>query len=243
MELENELIYNEAEIDESILWEIIHKADFPSERLLLNLLPKYKELKCNNIYYQGICFHKSFYRYYNWIGVHPDYLTKDWDCGISISGKYCQMHRKYPAYFAYLLGHELGHAHICCSDIWLHIHCCLVDSHLPYISNKIQQYEYPHERRFDQFGICIAEQIFSREKLNEEIANLMKKPECNNRERLKSMLALPGTTDLNNIRNELIELTKPFKTDLITSWQKDKKDPALESLARVVEDFKSFFKN
>ncbi len=69
----------------------------------------------------------------------------------------------------------------------------------------------------------------------------MKKPECNNRERLKSMLTLPGTTDLNNIRNELIELTKPFKTELITNWQKDKKDPSLESLVREVEDFESFF--
>ncbi len=239
--MKNELLDNKAEVDESVLWKIIHKAGFPKEKLLLNLLPENKVLECNGKCFQAICFHKSLYHYDNWIEVHLDYLKKNWDCGISISGKYCQMHREYPAYFAYLLGHELGHAHICRSDILLHIHYCLVDSHLPYISSKIQWYEYPHERKFDQFGICIAEQIFSREKLDEEITNLINKPECNNSERLKSMLTLSGTMNLKNIRNELIELTAPFKTELITRWQKDKRNSDSKLLAREVEDFETLF--
>ena len=240
--MEKELLNNEAGIDESVLREIIHRADFPSERLLLNLLNKDKILRdIDGMYYQGVCFLKCLYHYSGgWMHVPGDYLIKAWDCGISISGKWCHRQQEYPAYFAYLLGHELGHAHICCSGTGLHIHCSLVDSHLPEFSSKRQQYEYPHEIRFDQFGICIAEQIYSREKLHGEIRALMEKPDCDDHEHLESMLNLPGTTDLSNIRNELIELTMSFKTKLIKSWEKER-DCNPDSLEHKVKDFESFF--
>ena len=58
MELKNELIDNKAQVDESVLLKIIHKAAFSTEKLLLNLLPKNKILVCNGEVFQGICFRK-----------------------------------------------------------------------------------------------------------------------------------------------------------------------------------------
>ena len=246
MELNRILLDNKAQIDESILRDIVLKADFPPERLLLNLLPFYKKLQNIDTCYQGIFFHKSLYRYDDWIDLNSEYLLKNWEYGISISGHICNKHKQFPAYFAYVLGHELGHAHICYSDKDLHIHSRLIDLHIKEASKcKItKNIELPHERRCDQFGIYIAEQIYSRKKLNEEIVNLMVKRECNDHERLEYMLSLPGTSDLNNIRNELVELTKPFKVELIKFWKEDKinSKPGCLLLATEIKDFETFFR-
>lgn len=237
---------NRANINEGILRDIVLKAYFPAERLLLSLLPFDEKLQNLNECFQGIFYHNSLYYYdSDWIRLPQNYLCEKWEYGISISGHICIQHKQFPAYFAYILGHELGHAHICDSDKNLYIHSCLIDLHIKEASKcKIKNYhESPHEKRCDQFGIYIAEQIYSRKKLNEEIVALMEKRECNERERLRCMLSLQGTTDLKNIRNELVEFSMPFKNELIELWEKDKNNSTSECplLAKEIEDLEILF--
>jgi hypothetical protein len=236
-----------ANIDESIIRNIVREADFPTERLLLSLLPCYKELMDDEgRRYQGIFFLKSLYPCDNWIDINSNYLIKEWEYGISITGHICNQQKQFPAYFAYVLGHELGHAHICDDDRNLHIHSCLISLHIAEASKcKIpENHELPHEKRCDQFGIYIAEQIYSRKKLNDEIGTLMAKRECNDHERLGCMLSLQGTTDLKNIKNELVDLSIPFKTELIKLLEKDKQKSTsgCPLLAKEIPDFEILFK-
>ena len=126
---------------------------------------------------QAVFVHKDLISYdpnsheYTRIGYqNSDYK---WDCFIAISGKWCDRRDKYPACFAYLIGHELGHAKVCLSDRCLHIHCCLIQSNIKRASfGKIKYcHELPHEKLFDKFGKFLAHKFFKQENLIMKLRN------------------------------------------------------------------------
>jgi len=167
----------------------------------------------------------------------------DWDCGIAIDKEICDCINQFPAYFAYILGHELGHAHICLSDFDLHVVMCLIDMFIEKVSNGeiTQWYERPHEKRFEQFGIYIAEQLFTRDKLNEEIKRLL----CNSRRLdhkwLEIILSLPSSNVFGDLRALSINCVKPYKDkflDLCTNHIEQTKG---NSIAAEISNLSGFF--
>lgn len=168
----------------------------------------------------------------------------NWNVCIAFSKRACSLHGEFPAYFSYLIGHELGHARLCLSHPALHIHYCLVQEHIKGASkNQISQWhELPHECRLDQFGICLSEKFWSRTRLNTEIESLMNQPDCPDRDRLQMMLSLAPRSDLDKIREELVEFSQPYKEALIASWAKDRRERGSNSLASLVVDYEELFK-
>ena len=127
----------------------------------------------------------------------------------------------------------------------LHIHYCLIQNNIKKASrNEITKcHELPHERRFDQFGIYLCEKIYSRHKLDTEIETLFANPDCEDRERLQSMLSLNASNDLNSLRVDLIRFSRPFKSALIASWKKENKTRGDRSLTSLItDDYEALFK-
>jgi hypothetical protein len=194
---------------------------------------------------QGSCTPKMLSRFSpSYSRICNENVSNDWDVCVAFSKQACLQYREFPAYFSYLIGHELGHARICLSDPALHIHCCLIQEHIKTASkNKISMWhELPHELRFDQFGIYLSERLWSRSKLNEELKVLLHRPDCRDRPRLEMMLSLASRADLDQIRDELVSFSLPYKDGLIASWEKEKRERGTNSLTSLIVDYDALFK-
>ena len=165
-----------------------------------------------------------------------------WDCCIAISREQCDAASSYPAYFTYLLGHELGHAKLCLSDICLHIHSCLIREFIGAVSDKVEFMEHlmPHERRCDQFGVYLSSIVHSRDMLSAEIERKVKE-ETKNQARLRSLLTVVPRIDFIGLRDELLSLSIPFKAQLIELWEEDRRQYGQNSLVSCIHDYEALF--
>ena len=164
-----------------------------------------------------------------------DYLESDlsWDCSIQIANFFCANYNKYPAYFHYLLGHELGHAQICVDDADLHFFYCLIQKHFKCASGQcLENHEYPHEKLFDQYGLYIMEQSFSRNELLKQCSCLLNDNKAPNdyklESRFNSLENLQTEKDLSGLRQEMVSFSRSFKDQLKDCWIESRKRPSTE---------------
>jgi hypothetical protein len=228
-------------IDYEFLNKIIGLSELPSGKILLLLYDN--ALGFNNL---GITIPKSIVEYEWCPDFFINFLEYDWSCAIAISEKVCKMYHDYKAYFTYLLGHELGHAKICLLDEELHIHACLVRNYIRCASkNKIKYlFQMPEEIICDKLGVFIAENIFSREMFTKELHKLKEKMHKDYELQIENLLNLSSQKkiDKNILRKQIIDLSLPFKKELIEYWRIDTKDEG-NRLAKLVrnQDFDSLF--
>ena len=195
---------------------------------------------------QAVCVPKSLLYLSGWPYSHivdgNDFLDP-WDCYIAISRKWCERKEKYPAYFTYLIGHELGHAKFCLSDLDLHKFYCLIELYFRknFRHDKIDCHKLPHEKRFDKFGIYISQKFYQRSELNAEIESLIHEPDCEDRDRLKWMKETDGSCNLKGLRKELIDFSVLYKPDMISFWEKEKKKKGDKSLTSKIDNFENLF--
>ena len=142
---------------------------------------------------QGVCIPKELEEdNKNRFGLLFKEIKYSWDVFNAFSKKSSLLYEKYPAYFSFLIGHELGHTKICLLSIALHIHCLLIQYYIEKASNNeiSKCHQLPFERSCDQFGIYIAEKLFTRSKINNEIHMLLDNKECKNPKRMEILLSL-----------------------------------------------------
>jgi hypothetical protein len=159
------ILINESDVELNLLERVIEGAGLPESKILLILSDGY--LPDGLL---GCSLPRALVEYENSIGIFKPYLNEKWDCVVALSKKACDYRHSHEGYFVYLLGHELGHAHICICDITTHIFSCLIQSRIREASkDKVTQWhEIPHEKCFDQFGMFIAESLFSRDQIHSE---------------------------------------------------------------------------
>lgn len=232
------ILINDAQIDVEIIDEVLAAASLPSGKILLILSDGYLQEG-----YLGCCLPKSLIAYQDLIGIFNSYLDRGWDCGVALSAKACRFRSTHPAYFTYLLGHELGHAYVCINDISVHIHSCLIQDFICKASFKkvSQWHELPHEELFDQFGIYVAESLFSRQQLDSEITSLLGSPDCQDKDRLELMLSLPPFKDFKGLRDKLVQFAAPYKTELIKLWKAAASESNSASLLDLIDDYELLF--
>lgn len=236
------ILFNKSGIEfkEDFLNKIFKLANLPKDRLLLVFHDG--PLFNTNL---GIAAPRNVYFRINDRGFFFKFMDREWDCGVAFSLKACQFVNQFPVYFVYLIGHEFGHAHICLYDEALHVHYCLIQDFIRTASNeKISSWhELPHEILFDQYGIFISEKIYSRDLLNSEIKEMLKKTGCKDRLRLDQMLELKSTNDLSGLRESLIKFSLPYKNELIELWKEDHIKEGSKSLASFISDYDLLFES
>lgn len=143
-----------------------------------------------------------------------------WDCHIAVSSGWYEKRSRYPAYFYYLIGHELGHANIYFNDPDLHIFCQLIESNIREASHDSINchYQCPHEILFDRFGKYFSNKIAN--SLSEEIEEIKNTTNQDEKVRLNLIQELEPTNHLENLRNDLVEFASPYKPELTKIWKK-----------------------
>ena len=232
------ILVNDANIDLEIIEEVLEAAELPKAKILLILSDG-----CLQGGYLGSCIPRDLIKYENSIGVFKPYIQQKWDYVVALSVKACNYRYSHEAYFAYLLGHELGHVHVCICDISTHIYSCILQSFICQASKKkvTQWHEIPHEKLFDQFGIFIAQSIFSHDQIYSEIQSLMNVPECKDKDRLDMMLSLPPFDGFDGLRNELVTFAIPYKDELIKLWRDELSTATTPTLLELIDDFDRLF--
>jgi hypothetical protein len=169
--------------------------------------------------HQGLCVPRRYVQVLGNIGGLEHHLEDAWDCGVLIHPKWAVRQASYPAYFAYLLGHELGHAKTALSDPGLVVMEALIFD-VPAVSGRDgwHQADLPHERRYDQFGLAVADQTHGLAALHQEVQSLLASGIEQDEERLKRMLTLEPRLGLDGLWEELAEFSLPCKQALVDKW-------------------------
>ncbi len=236
-------LHNLADLDVPELSDMVEAARLPNGRILLVLTPRSSDEG-----YQGVCLVREHLHYALSMRryIPRETWTENWDCGVVLFRKACEFSRTHPAYFAYLLGHELGHARLWLEDRELALLCALVAPPVIYEASKgvvSQGYQLPYEQAFDRFGLWIAAEVYSKERLRDEIATLLGDPECKDADRLRFLMASEGADLPANLKEEVVSFARPFKAGIVREWRKRielaKKPPNGVCLADLVDDWDS----
>ena len=193
---------------------------------------------------QGACVPKQFIENFS-----PHYLdicdcpeSSRWDCCITISSEQCNLREQFPAYFTYLVGHEIGHARICLEDIGLHKHCCLIDSFIYYASgSRIQPSESPHEQLFDKFGKYLSSKLHDPNKIGHEIEEKLSLGIDKDTDRLVFIRDTYPSDDFSGLREKLLVFSRPYKNELLECWNEDIQINGERSLVKLVENYDKLF--
>lgn len=162
-----------------------------------------------------------------------------WDCYIAISREWYDKRNTYPAYFAYLMGHELGHAKIYFSERLLHIHCCLIENYIKCASDgKINCYhQCPHEILCDTFGKYFSTRLYDENTLLQELEEIKSQTcDTDERVRLESIQKCEPTDIFEGLKGDLIRFSTPYKNELIKCWKENVEKNGTLALASVIPD-------
>ena len=235
------ILENKAKIDIEVAYleDLLAYVNLQNGSILLvlhdNSLPE------NN---QGVCVASQLINFASeFVGICSYSNTATWDCCVAIAKKWCTSRDEFPAYFTYLLGHEFGHAHICLSDIALHIHCCLIHDWIrPASKNVIQlPHDLPDEQLLDQFGKYLSLKLHGDIKLECEINSLKETAGNIEKQHLEMIQNLEPKKDIDGLRKTMIDFSKAYKDELIRYWKKDLEKNGSNSLASLISDCDELF--
>jgi hypothetical protein len=145
---------------------------------------------------------------------------RPWQFGLALSARTCGFATTHRAYFAYVLGHELGHAHVAIVDPALHVYCCFLDHYIGEASGGrvTMWHELPHEHAHDQFGIAIAQELLGRGRVEGDFAELIRDDSRRDHQRLVATIALAPEKDYSTLREQLVTFARPFASELGALW-------------------------
>ena len=195
---------------------IVSASNLPSENLLLVVGVDYMAENCADLL--GMCIPRLALDTIGNCLRTQGRRSLPWDAGVALSSKACDHYNSYPTFFAQLLGHELGHAALCLTDPVLHIYSTFIYYNWAYKGEKISRNKFPPERRFEQYGIAVAQDVYSREKLEQEVKELLTK-DRKDKNLLSDLLDLAGCMDLKGLKEELVLFASQRKEPLIQKWQ------------------------
>lgn len=166
---------------------------------------------------------------------YKDQQDYNWDCYIAVSKKWHDRIKIFPSYFAYLIGHELGHANIYFNDRDLYILCQLIESKIMQATDGNIKYHYqcPHEMLFDRFGKYFANKIQTG--LFEEMEEIKKTARPGEKIRLGLIQKTQPRDGFEGLRENMIAFASPYKAELVNLWNKSARKYGCKSLASQVD--------
>jgi hypothetical protein len=218
-------LINQAGVDPERLGRIVEAADLPAGDI--RLIVGDSKLTQD---FQGVCIARPFARYAGNLHGLADHLAESWDCGVIIGSRWAARELEFPAYFAYLLGHELGHAKTVLSDLTLTVYEDLILRYVQRASGRggWRWDEMPHEIRYDRFGKAVAEDVYGPAELAKEVQCLLDRGLSNDEARLRNLLVLAAEKELVGLRQELADFARPYKAEFLKLWKEDQANGRLK---------------
>jgi len=209
-------LINPAQVPIDLLDEIVLSARMPSGSLWLvvgdeTLSPEYQALTVPRYLVPNAA---SVY------GLEA-YLDEEWECGILIGHESAVGYSAHPEYFAWLLGHELGHARTALADPALAIYEELIVRYLRKASGRSQWRwdELPHESLYDRFGKGVAESVFGPDEVRVALEGMLARGFCDDAPRIEKVLSLQPVRSLDGLREALADFTRPWRSRFLHLWK------------------------
>lgn len=166
--------------------------------------------------YQACTIARDLVRWAGSVWGLDDHLGQDWECGVVIGRKWAALQGDFPAYFAYLLAHEFGHATTVLTRLWLAVYEDMILRYMPKIfrDRRWRWDEFPHEIRYDRFGAAVAERVYGRHVLEQDFARVSEQGLTDDEARLKRVLDSEPSMDLAPLADELADFSEPYREQL-----------------------------
>jgi len=202
-------------VDLVALQDICEQADLPPGDICLIVGDPLLESR-----FQAVTVSRSFAPSADNLCGLEEHLDKPWDAGISVGVTWARRQPEFPAYFAYLLGHELGHATTILSRPRLAVFEDLVTRYLCLASESKDwtAHQLPHEARYDQFGLAVAEHIFGWPRVAADIQNIIAQNLSEDVPRLLWLLEAQRTRDFTGLDKELAAFAEPYRDSFLQIW-------------------------
>lgn len=209
-------LYNPVEIDREVLGSIAEAAGLPAGRVCLIVGDPRLDGDL-----QGITLPREFVPIAGNLYGLGEHLLESWDCGVVIGEVWAGRQAAYPAYFAYLLGHEFGHATTVLSNLGLAVYEDLIFRFIKAASGGeiCRNDQLPHEIRYDQFGIAVAQELYGRAAFEADCQRILSSDIDTDKFRLEKVLGLTPTTDLDGLPEELAAFSSPYRDKLLSLWE------------------------
>ena len=155
-----------------------------------------------------------------------------WDYGVVLPRKTVQFIQKEPAYFTFILGHELEHVELYSSDYdtfalhgsWLHDALYDPCRRPKWIQEFPQEYKFPIETHCHREGKRLAITLYSKQEFREAIEKVSTcESEKENRYLFSWVKPLSLESTSTNLRKGFIDFCQPYKRALRNLFDKDLK--------------------
>lgn len=212
-------LINLANADVSALSDIVAEADLPAGEIRLIVGDPLLSDE-----YQAVTMARAFIRHAGNLWGLEQFLSEPWDCGVVIGRNWAARQAEFPAYFAYLLGHELGHATTVLTDLVLTIYQDIVRRCISKASSdrRWRWDDMPYETTYDQFGMAVAEIVCGRACLEDDFGRILSGGLSQDEPRLRKALDLPPCKDLRGLWADLASFALPYRHQLLDIWQQER---------------------
>ncbi len=231
------LLHNPSGLSEMEVKRVVALADLPPGLLLLYLGDDTLEAD-----YQAVTIARPHIRYFGNINGLEDFLHVAWDCGIVMGSVSCEFQSQFPAYFAYLLAHELGHAATVLTDPSITAFEHLITTGMASISPSLRWDELPHEARYDQLGLAVAELACGRAAVEAQFTAMIDGELVNDSARLRKVLTMQPRRSLAGLVEDLASFTQPHLEELLQIWRAQQSSLS-SGFAGEIRDLESLWRN
>jgi hypothetical protein len=182
--------------------------------------------------------------------IRPNF--PEWDYAVVLPRKSVKFIKKEPAYFTFLLGHELEHVELYSSDYdTFALHAgWLFDNlkRLPYYKEE-WRYTFPVEKHCNKTGKKLAIALFSEQQFIDAIKRVSEsKSEEKNQDVFSWLITVPQEKPCLNLRKEFIGFCEECKEDLrkifdkdLDDWEQTGKRPQDKPFAAEINNFEDMF--
>ena len=230
-------LHNPNGLDTRTIERIVQACEIPSGSLFLYLGDSSIEP-----HYQGLTIVKAHIRSLGNIYGLEDYTTESWDCGIIISRTWCIAQSQYPAYFAFLVGHELGHAATAIADQELAAYEHLITVSQQHLAVPTAYVDLPHEILYDRVGVAVAERLYGRAVVLTQFAAVIDNGELPRHvARVQRAIGLVPTLSVSGLRASVAAFALPNRAELLRLWS-EKKSTSAPGHTRYVQDLTSLWR-
>jgi len=194
-----------------------------------------------------ICFSRALWPEHPKLPKFPE-----WDYGVVLPRKTVRFIQKGPAYFTFILGHELEHVELYSSNYFCALHgSWLYDNleRLTYVEDLPKCYTFPIEKHCHREGGKMAISLFSEQHFIDTIEKVLTcESEQKNINLLRWVKPLSEEEPCLNLRKEFIEFCQPYKGALrnlfdkdLKEWKKEGRRGQYKPLATEIKNFDDIF--
>ena len=218
------VLHNSARVDEALVRRVLAASELPDARILLVLYERGGLMVGGAGPFPGFATHRPLLKYLGRLAAMFHKFPNDWEHAVVILQEALVYLDDHPAYFAFLLEHELDHVRVGAAGMGTAILANLIhlDIHQASGGAVTLHQETPEEVQCDKAGKRLAVELFGEDAFRKCVGDLEAAGEDEDKRMrfryLRELAAAPFDTPL---RQRLLEYVAPYRDELAKIWRRD----------------------